>query len=115
MVAEISLKIWKRGFIEIISDILECLTESQLKKTHIMYRCNLDHRVIKKYLLVVESLGLVQKSNEDRTLYVITQKGLQYRHEFKSFFAMIENDLENISNQQKVPTDKISDKLVVSV
>ena len=98
---KVSLKIWKRGFIEIISEILECLTESQLKKTHIMYRCNLDHRVVKKYLLVVESLGLVQKSNEDRTLYVITQKGLHYRHQFKSFFAMIENDLENIQTNKK--------------
>ena len=115
MVHQISLMIWKRGFIEIISEILECLTESQLKKTHIMYRCNLDHRVVKKYLLVVENLGLVQKSNEDKTLYAITQKGLQYRNQFKSFFAMIENDLENILDQQKIPTDKISDKLVVPV
>lgn len=80
-----------------------------------MYRCNLDHRVIRKYLLVVESLGLVQKSREDRTFYTITQKGLNYRHHFKSFFDMIENDLENISSKQKVSTDEIIDKLVVSV
>lgn len=109
------MKIWKRGFLEIIAEILECLTESPLKKTHIMYRCNLDHRVIRKYLLVVESLGLVRKSSDDRTLYVITQKGLNYRHHFKSFFAMIENDLQNISSQQKASIDKNNDKLIVSV
>jgi len=53
------LKLWKRGFLEIISEILSSLKASSLKKTGIIAKCNLDSRACTKYLSVMESLDLV--------------------------------------------------------
>ena len=95
--------VWKRGFLEIIAEILDCLIESPLKKTHITYRCNLDNRALGKYLLLAQRLGLVSRFQHDRTSYVITQKGLQYRNQFNSFVSLIEKDLRvfQIEKQNK--------------
>ena len=40
---------------------------------------------------------LIEKSNQDDSFYVITQKGISYRNQFKSFVTMMEKDLENLS------------------
>ena len=94
------MSLWKRGFLEITAEILDSLIQAPLKKTHITYRCNLDHRAVQKYLLLLERLSLVKRDYHDRTLYVITQKGIQYRNHFHSFISMIEKDLEDISDKQ---------------
>ena len=86
---------WKRGFLEIIAEILECLASNPLKKTHITFKCNLDSRAVTKYLSIMISVGLVEKSKEDETFYVITQKGIKYREHFRSFVSMMETDLNN--------------------
>ncbi|HXV66209.1 MAG TPA: winged helix-turn-helix domain-containing protein [Nitrosopumilaceae archaeon] len=98
------MSLWKRGFLDIIVDILDCLIESPLKKTHITYKCNLDHRAIRKYLLLVERLGLVRRDYQDRAYYIITPKGLLYRNKFHAFTTMIKNDLENISSKKIIPS-----------
>ena len=108
------MNVGKRGFLEIIAEILDCLTESPLKKTHITYKCNLDHRALRKYLLLVERLGLVRRDDHDRTRYAITQKGLQYRNQFHSFISIIEKDLENISDKKTIPTIIIHNKKIVN-
>lgn len=91
-------------------EVLDCLTESPLKKTHITYKCNLDHRALTKYLLLVERLGLVRRDSQDRTCYAITQKGLQYRNQFHSFTSMIKKDLEIISDKKIMPSAIIYNK-----
>jgi len=45
----------------------------------------------------MQSVGIVSKSNEDSSFYVITQKGVKYLHHFNSFVLMMEDDLENAS------------------
>ena len=104
------MSMWKRGFLEIVADILECLIENPLKKTHLTYKCNLDNRTLKKYLLLVERLGLVRKDHHDSTYYTITQKGLQYRNQFHSFISIIEKELEIISNKKTMQIAIIHDK-----
>ena len=90
---------WKRGFLEIIAEILNSLADSQLRKTHITYRCNLDSRAVTKYLSIMLYVGLVEVSKVDPSFYCITQKGLKYRNQFHSFMSMMEKDLENITIQ----------------
>ena len=100
---------WKRGFLEIIAEILESLMANPLKKTHITFRCNLDSRAVTKYLSVMMYVGLVEISKKDPTLYVITQKGITYRNQFHSFIAIMEKDLESFHMKNNAPKELISD------
>ena len=94
---------WKRGFLDIIAEILESLINNPLKKTHITFRCNLDSRAVTKYLYIIMSVGLVERSSVDPSFFVITQKGIKYRNQFKSFVTMMERDLEKVTIQEKFP------------
>ena len=100
---------WKRGFLEIIAEILESLMGSPLKKTHITFRCNLDSRAVTKYLSVMTYVGLVEKSKQDQSYYVITQKGIDYRNQFHSFVSIMEKDLENFNMKSDSPKELLAD------
>ncbi len=88
---------WKRGFLEIIAEILDSLMGSPLKKTHITFRCNLDSRAVTKYLAIMTHVGLVEKSKSDSSFFVITQKGIHYRNQFQSFVSIMETDLKTFN------------------
>ena len=90
---------WKRGFLEIIAEILDSLMSNPLKKTHITFKCNLDSRAVTKYLSIMIYVGLVGRSEEDPTFFVITQKGIKYRNQFQSFVSLMENDMKKITLQ----------------
>ena len=79
-----------------MAEILDSLISSPLKKTHITFKCNLDSRAVTKYLSIMMSVGLVEKSKDDESFYVITQKGIKYREHFRSFVSMMETDLNNV-------------------
>ena len=96
---------WKRGFLEIIAEILDKLLETPLKKTHITFKCNLDSRAVTKYLSIMMRVGLVGTSTEDPSFYIISQKGIKYRNQFNSFASMIEDDLNKIQQRRKNSTD----------
>ncbi len=87
---------WKRGFLEIIAEILESLMSNPLKKTHITFKCNLDSRAVTKYLSIMLYVGIVERSTENPSYYIITQKGIKYRNLFQSFVRMMENDMKSI-------------------
>ena len=92
---------WKRGFLEIIAEILDNLMANTLKKTHITFRCNLDSRAVTKYLLIMQAAGLVERSQKDPSLYRITEKGIKYRNQFNSFVSMMDDDFQNIPDYKK--------------
>jgi len=94
------LSSWKRGFLEIIAEILESLMSNPMKKTHITFKCNLDSRAVTKYLYLMISVNIVERSKEDPSFYVITQKGIKYRNHFRSFVNMMEDDLKNIPDSE---------------
>jgi predicted transcriptional regulator len=103
---------WKRGFLEIVAEILESLSANPLKKTHITFKCNLDSRAVSKYLLILTHVGLVETSKTNPSFYVITQKGINYRNHFRSFLSLMENDLQDLAGksdeiQQLLPNLKI--------
>ena len=89
---------WKRGFLEIIAEILDSLMSNPLKKTHVTFRCNLDSRAVTKYLSIMMRVGLVGISKKDPSFYIITQKGIVYRSQFNSFVSMMEKDLEKLNH-----------------
>ncbi len=100
---------WKRGFLEIIAEILESIINSPLKKTHITFRCNLDSRAVTKYLNIIMSFGLVEKSKTDPSFFVITEKGVKYRNRFRSFMSMMENEIEQINTNNSGSKELIAD------
>ena len=88
---------WKRGFLEIIAEILDSLAGNPLRKTHITYKCNLDSRAVTKYLSIMLHVGLVEVSKKDSSFYTVTEKGIKYRNQFNSFASLMEKDLEHIT------------------
>ena len=76
----------KRGFFEIVGQVLDCLLENPKRKTHIVFRCNLDSRAISKYLKIMIEAGLIEKENEH---FHINTKGILFRNKYKELVEII--------------------------
>ncbi len=85
-------KITKRSFLQIVAEILESLMSNPIRKTHISFKCNLDSRTISKYLNMMETTYLVEKTPENKSYYRITQNGINYLDQFHSFIKLLDND-----------------------
>lgn len=94
------MSLWKRGFLEIIAEILNCIKSGNIQKTQICYKCKLDSRIVKKYLKILQSMDLVKSYNGDFASFTITDKGIQYLDRFNSFIDMLEKDLHNLPSLQ---------------
>ena len=75
-----------RGWLEIIEFILS-LCENGARKTHVMYRCNLNSKQIKEYLnflLECEMLEKIQERlNSKRYIYKTTELGKKFIGRYK--------------------------------
>lgn len=89
------MSVWKRGFLEINAEILSCMKQGYNQKTEICSKCNMDSRAAKKYLTVLDSVGLIKSLNSDGASFQITLKGMTYLDRFNSLVDMIEKDLNN--------------------
>ncbi len=89
------MNLWKRGFLEIVSEILGSLNASSLKKSGIVAKCKLDSRACTKYLSVMESLKLITKSKDGST-FSTTKKGRDFFTQYDMLVGIIENDLEKL-------------------
>lgn len=69
----------------IFADILRALQEGgPAKVTHILYKANLSHDRLTKYLAQLEESGLVLKNLDgDKVSYGITDKGQKFLVEFR--------------------------------
>jgi len=85
-------EIKKRGFLQIVAEILQSLMSNPIRKTHISFKCNLDSRTISKYITMMETIYLIEKSPENNAYYSITQNGVNYLEKFKSFIKLLDND-----------------------
>jgi len=72
-----------RTRVEILASILKVASNGALK-THIMYRANLSHRQLEKYLAFLEERGLLAQVTDDggNRRYEITQKGCDFLREY---------------------------------
>ena len=75
-----------RGWLEIIEFILS-LCENGARKTHVMYRCNLNSKQINEYLnflLECEMLEKIQeRPNSKRHIYKTTELGKKFIGSYK--------------------------------
>jgi predicted transcriptional regulator len=65
---------------EILASILNVADRGTLK-THIMYKANLSHRQLEKYLTFLENEGLLVEFEDEETgttLYKVTEKGIEF-------------------------------------
>lgn len=93
---------WKRGFIEIVGEILLNLSNGSLKKSHITYKCNLDARAVTKYIRLMIELKLVEKS-KDMQEYKITLQGIRFLEKYDMLMKFLQPDL--------IPTHDLKESL----
>ncbi len=72
----------RRNNIEIYSEILR-IAKDGARKSHIVYRANLNSKVVEKYLDSLKSSGLITGPRADRRLFSTTEKGLKYLNHFE--------------------------------
>jgi predicted transcriptional regulator len=75
----------------IFADILKAVQEEEKAiTTHILYKSNLSHDRLTKYLQNLEEGGLLKRSEErDKTVYEITDKGKHFLSEFQRMEAFV--------------------------
>lgn len=95
------MRTWKRGFIEIVGDILESLSKKPLNKSHISYRCNLDARAVTRYLHLLLKIKAVEKSKY-LNHYQITPKGVKFLEQYKTLAKFLQKDLQKAQELKKI-------------
>jgi predicted transcriptional regulator len=81
-------KVQKRGYLDIIACILE-VTQIEAKKSHIVYKANLNFPTTTQYLQQLTAADLLTAPFEGKRLYKTTAKGL----EFLDRYTALANDL----------------------
>ena len=61
----------RRNDLDICADILE-IAKDGAKKTHLVYKANLNFKIIKEYLSILMLKGLVDNSDQD---FITTKQG----------------------------------------
>jgi predicted transcriptional regulator len=92
-----------RSRFDIIADILHVVS-GRAKKTHIMYRANLSHRLLQKYLAEVRRSSLVSYERKGRC-YVLTPKGqefLEHYREYAKRASFVEKQLNHFKLKEMV-------------
>jgi predicted transcriptional regulator len=78
------VEIGNRTRLEILASILKVASNGSLK-THIMYKANLSHRQLEKYLNFLEERGLIAQGFDEgigSRVYRITEKGSDFLREY---------------------------------
>ena len=81
---------WKRGFIEIIGEILEILSKGPMKKSHISFKCKLDSRAVTRYLKIMAQSNLIKNSIEDPSYFILTLKGSNYLKNYQELVKILD-------------------------
>ena len=92
----------RRSKLEMYVDILQVLSHrGPLKLTHIMYKANVNCRVLKEYLDFLTKQSLIEERpvGKSRTVFAITQRGimvLKYFRELKQVLPIVEETRRNV-------------------
>ena len=76
----------RRSKLEMYVDILKVLAQrGPLKLTHVMYKANVNCKVLKEYLDFLTKQGLVEEKiiRRERVVYAITQRGVTVLKQFR--------------------------------
>jgi predicted transcriptional regulator len=77
----------KRSDIEILADILK-VALTGAKKSHIVYRANLNFEVVKKYLKRLMDADLITYSNAENRQFKTTTKGEEYLRQYRTLTSL---------------------------
>ncbi len=77
----------RRDRVEITAEILR-LARRGAKKTHIVYRANLNHAILELYLSRLEQQGLIARNGGPERRIQTTEKGLQFVERYANLQAM---------------------------
>jgi len=75
----------RRNRLQITAEILR-IAKIGAKKTHIVFKANLNHALLESYLKTLEGQGLVERTGP-RNLIRTTEKGLQFVKQFANLQA----------------------------
>ena len=73
----------RRNNVDIMADILR-VARGGAKKTWIVYRANLNFKIVKEYLSELKEHGLLEEVTGS-TLFRTTEKGLEFLDQYESF------------------------------
>ena len=76
----------RRTKIDIVNDILSAIEQKghRIKPTHLMYKSNLSHKLMKNYLDDLIMKEMVKEVEEKGNKYlIITDKGLDFMFQFR--------------------------------
>lgn len=99
----------RRSKLETYVDILKVLAQKgPLKLTHVMYKANVNCKVLKEYLDFLMKQGLIEERTMRKAsiVYAVTQRGitvLKYFHEVKQVLPIVEESRVNNTLQLPVP------------
>lgn len=77
-----------RGRLDIIADILEA-SRRKVRKTHLMYRCNLSFKQVELYLNFLLERKLLHNADGDSSAFEITDKGERFLEAYKGLLGLI--------------------------
>ena len=78
----------RRSEQDIIVTILEAAKEGS-RRTHIVYKANLNHELLKRYLNSLMSKGFIALVEERRGIYKTTSKGLEFIEKHRELMEML--------------------------
>ena len=87
----------RRSKMQVLIDILRVIQrEGQTKPTHILYKANLSHKLLKNHLNLLLEKGFIEQKNHDgKVYYSITRKGIEFMVEYRK--------IENLSSAFGLP------------
>jgi len=71
----------RRDHLMIIAEILR-IARKGVKKTHLVYKANLNHALLEKYLVKLEKQGLISRNIESERKIQTTERGKQFVEKF---------------------------------
>lgn len=77
----------RREKLDIIKDILEAIRDKggTIKPTHLLYKSNLSHDSMKKYVsdLITREMVMETEDKDSNKRYMITEKGLKFLADYR--------------------------------
>jgi len=80
-----------RGSLDIIADILEA-SRGKVRKTYLMYRCNLSFKQLENYLNLLLKRGLIstiEDNGNNASLFKITEKGEYFLETYRGLQGLM--------------------------
>ena len=82
---ERAVELKNRTRVEILANILDVASTKGALKTHIMYRANLSHKQLDKYLGFLQENNLLREvvdPNSGSRMFAVTEKGIEFLRDY---------------------------------